>query len=122
MYEMWGSDERDQWMSTFHEGIEYISSAAVSGFDPVYRGHEGMRRLHSHLQQSWESIEVLVLSFEERGDHFVVFLLASAVMQGSGANIEISFLQGGTMRDGLIYRLDSYDSRSEAFEALGAEA
>jgi hypothetical protein len=122
MYEMWGSDERDPWISTFHEGIEYIPSVAVRGFDPVYRGHEGMRRLHSHLQQSWESIEVLVLSFEERGDHFVVFLLASAVTKGSGANIEISFLQGGTMRDGLIYRLDSYDSRSEAFEALGAEA
>ncbi|MDX6370867.1 MAG: hypothetical protein QOG93_2369 [Gaiellaceae bacterium] len=121
MYEVWGSDERDEWMSSFHEEIEYISSAAVSGFDPIYRGHEGMRRLHSHLQQNWESIEALVLSFEQRGDHFVAFLLVSAVMKVSGAKIEISFHQGGTMRDGLIYRLDSYESRSEAFEALGAD-
>jgi hypothetical protein len=108
-------------MSSFHEGIEYIASAAVAGFDPIYRGHEGMRRLHSHLQQNWESIEALVLSFEQRGDHFVTFLLVSAVMKVTGAKIELSFHQGGTMRDGLIYRLDSYDSRSEAFEVLAAD-
>jgi diguanylate cyclase (GGDEF)-like protein len=121
-YELWGSDERDEWMSSFHEGIEYVSSAAIGGFDPIYRGHDGMRRFHSHLQQNWASIEALVLSFEQRGDHFVVFVLVSAVMKGSEAKIEISFHQGGTMRDGLIYRLDSYDSRSEAFEVLGTDA
>jgi diguanylate cyclase (GGDEF)-like protein len=120
MYDVWGPGERDDWISCFHEEIEYIPSAGLSGFDAIYRGHEGMRRFWSHKEDGWESTEVVLLHFEERGDNFVVFVLASLVMKGTGAQIEVSLHQGGKMRDGLIYRLGGYESRTEAFQALEA--
>ncbi|MDX6615773.1 MAG: hypothetical protein QOD60_864, partial [Solirubrobacterales bacterium] len=120
MYDLWGPGKPDEWISCFHDEIEYIPSAGLSGFDAIYRGHEGMRRFWSHKEDGWESTEVVLLHFEERGDNFVVFVLASLVMKGTGAQIEVSLHQGGKMRDGLIYRLGGYESRTEAFQALEA--
>jgi diguanylate cyclase (GGDEF)-like protein/PAS domain S-box-containing protein len=120
MYEVWSSGECDEWVSNFHEEVEYVPSSGLSGFDPIYRGHEGMRRFWAHKQQGWESTEIMPLSFEQRGDHFVVFVISSLVLRVTGAQVEVSLHQGGTMRDGLIHRLGGYESRTEAFEALGA--
>jgi diguanylate cyclase (GGDEF)-like protein/PAS domain S-box-containing protein len=114
-----GAADCEQWLRSFHAQVEYLPGVtAFDGFDPIYRGHDGMRRLHAQIQRKWEAVDMTPLRIEQRDDRFAMSVLASLVPRGTGVKMDVSFHQGGLVRDGLVVRVATYSSREAAFEDL----
>lgn len=85
-----------------------------------YIGPEGTRRFLSEWREVWDEFEVGVEQFLEASDGRV---LALAWQRGkgrhSGLAMDMEWGQVVTVRDGKIMRVENYEDRGEALEAVG---
>ena len=119
-YELFNAGEIDAWFPLFHPEVELVVSGVFPGFDPVYRGHDGLRRFYDSLLEAWESFRADVADVAARGDWVAVALSLRAKGRGSGVEVQLvfhhAFLFG---EDGLVRRWASFPTRAEALEAVG---
>jgi ketosteroid isomerase-like protein len=99
--------------------VVFRSTGAFPGVEPEYRGHEGMRRFWSVLQEPWESFEMEVVRLEPHGDRAVVDLRFHAVGEGSGVLVELDIFHAVRRRGDKVVELSAHTTREEALEALG---
>ena len=98
--------------------VEFHLSGAFPDLDPVYRGHEGVRRLNEQLSEPWEEFRLEPDRFIDLGDR----LLVLSRFWGRGRDgIEVRLPIGHlwTIRDGLVVRMDAFPGHHEALEAVG---
>jgi ketosteroid isomerase-like protein len=84
----------------------------------VYRGHEGIRRFVSDIDDDWEGYQVDPLEFHDRGDCVAVVGQVRAV--GRGSSVDIDSIAGFVfeLHSGRIRHVTSH-SNPEAREAVG---
>ena len=58
--EAWNRGDVDAVLELCHPEFEYHTSGDFLGVDPVYRGHEGFRKLERDFRGAWESLRVVV--------------------------------------------------------------
>ena len=102
---------------TLHEEIEVHDHDILDADE--YRGHQGF----GHWLEDWQA-GLPVYSWELRdfidvGDRVVVVLLVKATGRGSSVAVEREDAMACAMRDGLIVRIDYYNSRDQALKAVG---
>jgi ketosteroid isomerase-like protein len=84
----------------------------------VYRGHEGIRRFVSDIDDDWEAYQVDPLEFHDRGERVAVVGQVRAVGRGS---VEIDSIAGFVceLRCGRIRHVTSHSNPEAAREAVG---
>jgi ketosteroid isomerase-like protein len=93
---------------------------AWSDFEPVYRGHEGVRNFWRSWFTAWETADFEYEEFIDAGDRVVTIL--SQRMRGRTSGIELewnSYAQVWTVRNDKVVRVEFLPSRAEALEAVG---
>jgi ketosteroid isomerase-like protein len=91
--------------------------------EPVYRGHEGIRRFLTEWEASWESFEAGAQELIELDDHRVLLLCWQRVL---GARSKVPLLMEYAilyeLAGGLITRMEVFSDRAAAREAVGLGA
>jgi ketosteroid isomerase-like protein len=72
--ELWNAGDWEAALEDLEPDVEWHTSGDIPGFDPVYHGHDGVRRFWRAWTETWESIRIDVEEVIDRGDD--VFLLA----------------------------------------------
>jgi ketosteroid isomerase-like protein len=85
-----------------------------------YHGIDGVERFLGEWRDVWDGLEVEVEDVRAALDGRVVSLvLQRAKGRGSGLAMEMKTAQIATLRDGKVTRIDNYEDRAEALEAVG---
>ena len=85
----------------------------------VYHGHEGVRQLFQQWREPFETYEEQPGEFFDAGDNVVVDFRLSGRGKVSGVEVEMPRWMVYAIRDGLVVRVDIFETKSEAFEAAG---
>ncbi len=83
-----------------------------------YQGHSGVTHWLEDWAAPWAKWDVVPERFIDANERVVVFLRVS-VTGHSGVNLERDDAMVYTVRDNLIARIDYYNNRSQALEAVG---
>ena len=87
-----------------------------------YRGHDGVRQLHSDLNAEWERMQLTVDELREVGaDRVVARSTLTARGRASGVELEIPIGWLIELRDGKVIRSQSFSNPDGAFRAAGLE-
>jgi ketosteroid isomerase-like protein len=88
----------------------------------VYRGHEGVRRFVSDIEDDWEVYQVDPLEFHDRGELVAVVGQVRAV--GRGSSVDIDSIAGFVfeLQCGRIRHVTSHSNPDAAREAVGVES
>src|SRR5438309_11717814 len=87
-----------------------------------YRGYAGVRRWFEDWGSAWAEWSFEPLELIDAGDQVIVVGRMAATGRDSGVKIDRQDAILHTMRDGLIARIDYFNSREQALEAAGASS
>jgi ketosteroid isomerase-like protein len=119
-YSAWNRDDLEAFLETLHPDIEIHPVLGGSVEGDVYRGHDGARRWIVEAKGEWVDFEASVPEVVDRGEKLLTVVRVTARGRASGALIEGEIFHIGTMRDGLIVKIDGFTDRDAAMEALDA--
>jgi ketosteroid isomerase-like protein len=105
----------------FDAQVEYntIPEGPVGG---TYHGVVGVQQGLRSLQEAWDEIKVEARSFIEAGDALVASVRYTVLGRTSGITLDGEEPWAFWLRNGLIYRLDQYATKSQALKAVGLES
>ena len=118
-YELWNHNETDEFLESAHPDLVYTTSGVFPGFDPVYRGREGLAQFRETMLEAWESFHIEPTQLSPHGDWVIAALRFVGRGKASGVEVDIEFHHAVHIRDGLMDRLLSTPDRSKALEAAG---
>ena len=121
-YELWNADEDERLLESFHPDVVYVTSGVFPGFDPEYRGREGIARFRDEMLEAWERFELEPLDVAVEGDVVTVAIRFVARGRVSGVDVDVAFHHVAQMRDGLIYRFAAHPDPERARAAAGIGA
>jgi ketosteroid isomerase-like protein len=90
--------------------------------DPLgatYRGHEGVRTYFREWFETFEGYDAMAETFIDAGDKVVVGSRVIGRGKASGIEIGMSGWQVYELRNGLVVRVDFFQTETEALEAVG---
>ena len=117
--EAFNARDIDALLADFDPSIEFHSTFAVVG-GGVYHGHEGMRRWHRDIEETWgHEVRVEPEAFFDLGDQTLVFLLLHGRGQQSGAEVAMPSTVVYTWRGDLVVLAKHYAERDAALRDLG---
>ena len=90
-----------------------------AGFEPVYRGHDGVRAFWRQWLEAWESIDFRLDDLIDAGDQVVALIWQRNRGRASGAVVEYEYAQVWTLRNGLVIRQRGFIDRQDALRAVG---
>ena len=86
---------------------------------PVYTGHEGVREAWRDRLMAWGEVDYEVEELMDIGDRVVAIIRDRQVGRSSGVPINSAHAAVWTLADGKVTRLQVFDDRQEALEAVG---
>jgi ketosteroid isomerase-like protein len=123
LYAWFEAGEAEKAFAVYDPEIEWDSSRAPwlleLGFEPVVRGHDGVRSALGEWLEAWESIEYLPQELVDAGDEVLAFVRVRARGRASGAEVAYEHPQLWTLRDGKVVRMRVLGNRDEALRAVG---
>jgi ketosteroid isomerase-like protein len=100
------------------ERIEFHTSGAFPDLDPVYHGHEGIRKFWSDIRAPWQSLEIDIDQLHQSGDRVVALYDFRAVGR-DGLSVSREAANVLTVRDDLALRIDAHASWDSALRSVG---
>ena len=107
----------DAYLALVDDEIQYTSRLAP--MEGGYRGHAGIRRFWADLLGVWPDITAHLVELSAVGDVTVGALELRGRGVGSDVPLQWTVWQGGRWRDGKIISWGSFETRAQAFEAVG---
>jgi ketosteroid isomerase-like protein len=101
----------------FHEEVEVHDHDTMDQGE--YRGHSGLGRWLEDWSGAWSEFSMQPEEFLDVGEHVVMFVRMKATGVSSGLVLERQDAMVFAVRDGKVVRLDYYNNRTEALEAVG---
>jgi ketosteroid isomerase-like protein len=93
---------------------------AVELPDPgAFTGREAFIANMAKLEESFEELRMEPVELVDLGERIMVVVSMRARGRGSGAPVEMTFVQLWTLRDGKAVSLRDYATKAEALEAVG---
>jgi len=118
MFEVFNRGGVDAALPYFDEEVEWIAPPDWL-YDPIYRGHEGLRRLASQWTAIFDDYQLLPQRFLPADDHLVVLITQRGRMKPSGDLIEQPIGYNWHIRDGKTVRVKVHFSWEAALEEAG---
>ena len=98
--------------------VEFHLSGAFPDLEPMYRGHEGIRKLNDQLNAPWEEFSLNPDRFIDIGER--VLVLSHFRARGrDGIEATLPFAHLWTLRGGVVVRMDAFSDQRKALEAAG---
>ena len=94
------------------------TNALIFDIDRVYHGQEGVRQYWREWLSAWETVQ-FEYELVDAGDSVVVATRIWARGKGSGVEGEMPQGMVYSLRNGLVTRVDLYESKRIALEAVG---
>jgi ketosteroid isomerase-like protein len=120
----WNRRDHEAVFAHYDADIEWDQSEIVALPDarPMYRGHEGVRAFWRLWLSAWEDVSYEGVEFRDAGDQ-VVALVQNQHMRGraSGVDLQVSYAQVWTLKDGKVIRMRGYADQGEALRSVGLE-
>jgi ketosteroid isomerase-like protein len=104
--EMWDPDVVLRTSGTFVESGEW-------------HGHEGLLQFTANQMEAFKEMWIEPQEFIDAGDIVVVALRFGGQARHTGIEVEFSYVHVITIRNGKTLRIDVYESKSKALEAVG---
>ena len=92
---------------------------AKLGLEPVYHGHEGVRRFWRDYLSAFERLDFEVEELIDAGDQVLAVVHERALGRHSGIALDNPVFAVWTLRHGKIARMRGYLDRDEALKAAG---
>jgi ketosteroid isomerase-like protein len=121
LYGSWNDQDFEAGRGHLHPGIEWRPSGKFPGFDPVYRGHEGVRAFWVTMMEAWALFTIEIVQLIEHGDTVVTDVRFEVAGRGSGAPAELAFAHVWELEEGLVVRYSAHASLDEALAVAGIE-
>jgi ketosteroid isomerase-like protein len=102
------------WM---HPEIEWDMSRVPVPDPGVFRGYAGLMAFHNSWEESFESMELEAEEYLEAGDQVISVVRHVGRGRLSEVEVEQTFAQLWTVRDGKIIRMEMHEDRDAALEA-----
>jgi uncharacterized protein len=83
-----------------------------------YRGHDGVRQFFRQWLESFETYQAQAETFIEAGSRVVVGYRVSGRGTGSGVEVEMHRWNVYAIRDGRVSRVEVFETKAEALEAV----
>jgi ketosteroid isomerase-like protein len=115
---VWGETGEPDW-STMHEEVEAHDHDIMDAGE--YRGRSGVERWLEDWSSAWLEFSMDPEEFIDAGERVVFVFRMTAKGRGSGATVERQDAMVFEVRDGMVVRLDYYNNRQQALEAVGLE-
>jgi ketosteroid isomerase-like protein len=120
LIEMFNANDLEAWIALADPRIEWHSRFATVGAVTVYRGHEGLRRYASDMDDVWGGeARVEVEAYFDLGEQTLAFYMLRARGKHSGAETSMWFAQVARWHDGRYFYGKAYVDREEALAELG---
>jgi hypothetical protein len=100
-----------------HPEVEWHSSGAFPGLDPVYHGPDDVHRWWRSAKEPFESWTIDIERHEEVGEKLVVLVTFHAVGKESGVTVDQPFGQLWEFEGSVIRRFWAYRTWDEAMAA-----
>jgi ketosteroid isomerase-like protein len=94
-------------------------SSTDESIEPIYRGHDGVRRFFGSFAAEFDDLRYDVEELIDAGEQVIVTLRVGGRGKASGAPVEMPRSFVCSLRDGRINRVRTYRERAEALEAAG---
>jgi ketosteroid isomerase-like protein len=115
----WEKGDLETIFAHYDPAIVWVNHGGPAEFRGAYLGHDGVRRVWGEWLESFKDFENHAETFIDAGENVIV----SWRMSGRGKASEVPVDQSGwsvhTIRNGLLIRIDVFDTKAEAFEAVG---
>jgi ketosteroid isomerase-like protein len=106
--------------AVLHDEIEVYDHDIMDAGE--YHGHEGVRRwLFDDWATAWSNFRADNAEYLNAGDRVIAVFRLRATGRESGVTVEREDAMVHTVRDGKIARIDYYNSREQALEAVGLQ-
>ena len=118
----WGSEAiREILERDYSPDIELrtLESAIGSGPSSDYQGWDGLIQYFKEWFEPFGEYRMRWLDYVEAGERVLVPMKASGVGSGSGLRVEMELVLSYELKDGMVTRLDQYDTLEQALEAAG---
>lgn len=119
-YDAWNRGDLDAWLGLFHPDARLDAPGIFPGFDPEYRGHEGLTRFWHQMHEPWEEFAIDVREIEEVAEGFVVAIRFRGKGAGSGVDVDMEFGHAFRIEGEKGIELIARGSAAEARAALPA--
>jgi ketosteroid isomerase-like protein len=117
-HEAWSRGDLEQMLARLDKNVEFRPSGVFPGLEPVYRGHEGMRRFWEDFRSPWRSLRIVIHDMRQRGDQVVVLGTFEAVGR-DGLTVHRPVANVVTVRNGLGIRVTVHATWEAGLEAVG---
>jgi ketosteroid isomerase-like protein len=110
----------DSVLSLVSPEIEWDFSHADTWLeDQVYRGYEGITEFFGKWTGEWEDYRFELEEVIDAGDRVVAVVRDEGRGRSSGVKLERRHAEVWTIRDGRVIRIEPFDRKGEALEAVG---
>ena len=116
--EQWVATGEPAWW-TLHEECEIHDHDVMDAGE--YRGHVGVTRWLEDWATAWSKFSMEIEEFIDAGEHVIAVVRIKATGRASGVPVERQDALLYTVQDGKITRLDYYNSKTQALDAVDLE-
>ena len=96
-----------------------LSRAATWPERPVYRGYDDVSRFFAEWTGEWEDYEFDVEELLDAGQRVVAVVRDGGRSKKAGIKLERRHGEVWTLRDGKVVRVDLFDTKADALQAVG---
>jgi ketosteroid isomerase-like protein len=96
-----------------------LSRATTWPEQPLYRGYDDVLRFFTEWTGEWDDYEFDLEELLDAGDRVVAVVRDGGRSKTAGIKLERRHSEVWTLRDGKIVRIDLFDTKAEALEAVG---
>ena len=121
---IWKAAERRDRKAVFElydTGIVWDASTVPGPIAGIYHGHEGVRQYMRDWREAFETHRVRAETFIDAGGRVVVGVRASGRGKASGVEVDMPRWLLYEVRDGLVVRIDVFETQKQALEAAGLQ-
>jgi ketosteroid isomerase-like protein len=120
-YDAFTRRDVERLVATCAEDVEFhLPTAQLTRVGLPYRGHDGVRTYVRDAARVWSELRLEPREFHESGDRVVA--VGRVYAWGAGRVVDTPAAWLWQIRDGLVARLDVYESADEALAAAGISA
>jgi ketosteroid isomerase-like protein len=119
-WDAWLRGDMPALFSWFAPDVVWDTSHFHDWPESSYHGAEGVERFLREWRDVWKDLELTVEDVRAAPDGRVLSLIRQrATGRKSGLAMDMETAQIATLRNGKVTRLDNYEDRAEALEAVG---
>ena len=112
-------DSGERYVELFDPAIVLDNSTLPAPTAGVYRGHEGLRQFRREWLGAFETHHIDAERFIDVGDVIVVGYRVTGRGMASGAAVEMHRWNVYRVRNGLVIRIEIFETKAQALEAAG---